>query len=176
MRSAPSTTARARPSGPPTAPRCCSRCRSAGRCGCTAQPVAGGTPERIVNERGAVGSVLDGKERRRLHVREPVGSGAVVRDWRPGRRHACKVTDLNAAVLGGRRLAEVESFTFVSNDNKFEVEAFLTKPIGLASAESGAGSRTRYPLIVNIHGGPHGQQGPASCSRTRSTPPAAGRR
>jgi hypothetical protein len=49
------------------------------------------------------------------------------------------VTDLNAAVLGGRRLAEVESFTFVSNDNKFEVEAFLTKPIGPAAAESATG-------------------------------------
>jgi hypothetical protein len=24
----------------------------------------------------------------------------------------------------------VESFTFVSNDNKWEVEAFLTKPLG----------------------------------------------
>ena len=42
-----------------------------------------------------------------------------------------KMTDLNADVLRGKRLAEVESFTFVSNDNKFEVEAFLTKPLGL---------------------------------------------
>jgi len=64
------------------------------------------------------------------------------------------MTDLNADVLRGKPLADVESFTFVSNDNKFEVEAFLTKPIGLAEG-------TRHPLIVNIHGGPHGQQGPA---------------
>jgi len=65
-----------------------------------------------------------------------------------------KATDLNAALLGGRTLGEVESFTFVSNDNRFEVEAFLTKPAGL-------NPDTKYPLIVNIHGGPHGQQGPA---------------
>src|SRR5207249_3364475 len=45
-------------------------------------------------------------------------------------------------------------FTFMSNDNRFEVEAFLTKPIDMTPAG-------RYPLIVNIHGGPHGQQGPA---------------
>jgi dipeptidyl aminopeptidase/acylaminoacyl peptidase len=65
-----------------------------------------------------------------------------------------KATDLNAALLGGRTLGQVESFTFISNDNKFEVEAFLTKPAGL-------NPDTKYPLIVNIHGGPHGQQGPA---------------
>ncbi len=66
----------------------------------------------------------------------------------------CRLTDLNAGVLGSKRLAEVEPFTFVSNDNKFEVEAFLTRPVDMSPT-------ARYPLIVNIHGGPHGQQGPA---------------
>jgi dipeptidyl aminopeptidase/acylaminoacyl peptidase len=68
-----------------------------------------------------------------------------------------KMTDLNADLLRGKKLAEVESFTFVSNDNKFEVEAFLTKPLGLNASND----TSTYPLIVNIHGGPHGQQGPA---------------
>ena len=68
---------------------------------------------------------------------------------RPGR-----LTDLNAAVLARKTLGEVEAFTFVSNDNKCNVEAFLTKPLGM-SADS------KHPLIVMIHGGPHGQQGPA---------------
>src|SRR2546429_2407283 len=49
---------------------------------------------------------------------------------------------------------EVESFTFLSNDNKYEVEAFLTKPLGMTA-------KSKHPLIVNIHGGPHGQNGPA---------------
>src|SRR4051812_2279975 len=65
-----------------------------------------------------------------------------------------KLTDLNADVLRGKRLADVEAFTFVSNDNRFDVEAFLTKPAGCSEA-------AKCPLIVNIHGGPHGQQGPA---------------
>ncbi len=73
---------------------------------------------------------------------------------RRGAGPARKLTDLNSAVLAGKPIAEVESFTFVSNDNRFEVEAFLTKPLGLAASG-------KYPLIVNIHGGPHGQQGPA---------------
>jgi dipeptidyl aminopeptidase/acylaminoacyl peptidase len=78
---------------------------------------------------------------------------------RGGNAPAMRVTDLNAGVLGGKTLAEVESFTFVSNDNKFEVEAFLTRPVGVRPGFHVSGET--YPLIVNIHGGPHGQQGPA---------------
>jgi dipeptidyl aminopeptidase/acylaminoacyl peptidase len=67
---------------------------------------------------------------------------------------ARKLTDLNAELFAGKQLAEVESFTFISNDNRFEVEAFLTKPLGMTPT-------SKHPLIVNIHGGPHGQNGPA---------------
>ena len=65
-----------------------------------------------------------------------------------------KLTNLNADLLRDKEIAPVEPFTFISNDNKWEVEAFLTKPLGMA-----AGSK--HPLVVVIHGGPHGQQGPA---------------
>jgi dipeptidyl aminopeptidase/acylaminoacyl peptidase len=119
-------------------------------------PIAGGAPEVVVNERGAVGSISTAKNVVAYTFTSPsdlaqlytIGSLAG-----PGVRASRKLTDLNAAVLGGRRLAEVESFTFVSNDNKLQIEAFLTKPAGLQVS-------AKYPLIVNIHGGPHGQQGP----------------
>jgi dipeptidyl aminopeptidase/acylaminoacyl peptidase len=65
-----------------------------------------------------------------------------------------RLTDLNAAVLGGKQIAEVEPFTFVSNDFKFEIEAYLTKPVGRTET-------SQHPMITLIHGGPHGQQGPA---------------
>ena len=65
-----------------------------------------------------------------------------------------QLTVLNSDVLSGKEIAEVEPFTFISNDNQFEVEAYLTKPLGLTSD-------TKHPPIVNIHGGPHGQNGPA---------------
>ncbi len=65
-----------------------------------------------------------------------------------------QMTGLNAEALAGVEIAPVESFTFVSNDFRFDVEAFLTKPHGM-TAES------KHPLILMIHGGPHGQQGPA---------------
>ena len=72
----------------------------------------------------------------RLHARDAVRSGRQL--YVAGR----KMTDLNADVLARTsRLAEVESFTFVSNDNKFEVEAFLTKPVGLADGDQASADR-----------------------------------
>ncbi len=67
---------------------------------------------------------------------------------------ARRMTSLNADFFANKQIAPVEAFTFVSNDNKFEVEAFLTKPVGMTAT-------SRHPLIVNLHGGPHGQNGPA---------------
>ncbi|MGA7785328.1 MAG: prolyl oligopeptidase family serine peptidase, partial [Candidatus Acidiferrales bacterium] len=64
------------------------------------------------------------------------------------------LTNLNANILANKQIAPIESFTFVSNDNKYEVEAFLVKPLGMTAT-------SKHPLIVNIHGGPHGQNGPA---------------
>jgi dipeptidyl aminopeptidase/acylaminoacyl peptidase len=72
----------------------------------------------------------------------------------PPDRTAGQFTDLNRDILSGKKIAEVESFTFTSNDNKFQVEAFLVKPLGMTAT-------SKHPLIVNIHGGPHGQNGPA---------------
>ena len=66
---------------------------------------------------------------------------------------AQRLTDLNAELMKERRVASVESLRFKSFDGQ-EVEAFLTLPLEL--------DRTRkHPMIVMIHGGPHGQQGPA---------------
>jgi dipeptidyl aminopeptidase/acylaminoacyl peptidase len=111
------------------------------------QPIAGGKPELVVGDRGTVSGFSMSRTVLAYTLATPSDLAQL---YIAGR----KMTDLNADVLRGKPLADVESFTFVSNDNKFEVEAFLTKPIGLAEG-------TRHPLIVNIHGGPHGQQGPA---------------
>ena len=113
--------------------------------------VDGPQREQVVGDRGAVGAFSAAKNTIAYAFSTPsdLAELYVRANAAPPRR----ATDLNAAVLGGRQLVDVESFTFVSNDNRFEVEAFLTKPRG---AETG-----KHPLIVNIHGGPHGQQGAA---------------
>jgi dipeptidyl aminopeptidase/acylaminoacyl peptidase len=113
-------------------------------CGATTQACPA---ERIVGETGSVGSISIAKNVISYTFASPADQAEL---YIAGR----KLTDLNSALLSGKKIAEVESFTFVSNDNKFEVEAFLTKPIGVTDAG-------KFPLIVNIHGGPHGQQGAA---------------
>jgi dipeptidyl aminopeptidase/acylaminoacyl peptidase len=116
-------------------------------------PLSGGKPEYIVNDIGAVGSFSLGEDGALAYT---FTSPRDMSDLylKVGAAASRKLTDLNVEILNGKRLGEVESFTFISNDNKFEVEAFLTKPLGMTAT-------SRHPLIVNIHGGPHGQNGPS---------------
>jgi dipeptidyl aminopeptidase/acylaminoacyl peptidase len=116
-------------------------------------PIAGGQPEYVVNDDGSMAGFSAGSN---LAVAYALST---LRDsfqlyYRSGAGAPRKLTDLNQELLANKTIAEVEPFTFVSNDNRFEVEAYLTKPIGMT-----AGSK--HPLIVLIHGGPHGANGPA---------------
>jgi dipeptidyl aminopeptidase/acylaminoacyl peptidase len=115
--------------------------------------ISGGQPQYVVNDVGAVGSWSVAKDGSLAY------SFTSPRDmfelyYKNGSTAPRRLTDLNAEVLAGKQIADVESYTFISNDNKFEVEAFLTKPLGMTATP-------KHPLIVNIHGGPHGQNGPA---------------
>ncbi len=115
-------------------------------------PIRGGAPEYIVKDTGGVGGFSVGKDGALAYAfTSPHDMSQLY--VKTGSAAARKLTDLNAEVLAGKQAAEVEPFTFVSNDNKFEVEAFLTKPVGMTAT-------SKHPLIVNIHGGPHGQNGP----------------
>jgi dipeptidyl aminopeptidase/acylaminoacyl peptidase len=60
---------------------------------------------------------------------------------------------LNAALLTQRRIAPVEAVNFKAKDG-LSVEAYLTMPLNRAP-------NRKYPMVVEIHGGPHGAQGPA---------------
>ena len=116
-------------------------------------PVAGGTPEVIISDRGSVGAWSVANDN---SIAYSFASPADLAQLfvKTGNAATKKITNLNADVLAGKQIAEVESFTFISNDNKYRVEAFLTRPLGMTAS-------SKHPLIVNIHGGPHGQQGPA---------------
>src|SRR5579859_5312095 len=116
-------------------------------------PIGDGAPEYIVKDIGGVGGFSVGKDGTLAYAYSSPRDMAELY-VKSGGGTAHKLTDLNAEVLAGKQLGEVESFTFVSNDNKFEVEAFLTKPLGMTAT-------SKHPLIVNIHGGPHGLNGPS---------------
>ncbi|MBA2461531.1 MAG: S9 family peptidase [Actinobacteria bacterium] len=60
-----------------------------------------------------------------------------------------KLTDLGSGFASGRELVAPEPFTAVSSDGT-EVDAWIVRPAGF---EEG----TRYPLLLNIHGGPFTQ-------------------
>ena len=115
-------------------------------------PISGGQPEYIVNDAGGVGAWSVGKNKAVAYSFTTPRDAAQLY-YKSGTAASRKLTDLNHELLADKSIAEVESFTFVSNDNRFDVEAFLTKPIGMTAT-------SKYPLIVVIHGGPHGANGP----------------
>ena len=115
-------------------------------------PIAGGQPEYIVKDVGGVGGWSVGKNGAVAYTFTTPRDASELY-YKSGSAAARKLTDVNQELLAGKSIAEVESFTFVSNDNRFDVEAFLTKPIGMTAT-------SKHPLIVVIHGGPHGANGP----------------
>lgn len=121
-------------------------------------PVTGGSPERVIDGRGRVGSWSLGP---RNTIAYTFGSpGDMEQLHLRTDRETRELTDLNRDLLDARDIAEIEAFTFVAFDG-IEVEAFLTKPHGIS-----AGSR--HPMIVMIKGGPHGQQGPVFDARAQA--------
>lgn len=113
----------------------------------------GGAATPLVTERGTVGSFSSGAGTL-AYALTTAGSPAELHVKTLPSGAATPVTTLNGGLLSTRRLAEVEAFTF-RNDG-LDVEAFLTVPPSARTAKPGT-----VPLIVTIHGGPHGQQGPA---------------
>jgi dipeptidyl aminopeptidase/acylaminoacyl peptidase len=61
------------------------------------------------------------------------------------------LTDVTRAFGEGRELAEPERFTAVSADGS-EVEAWVIRPLGFEPGR-------RYPVLLNVHGGPFSQYG-----------------
>src|SRR5262249_21672130 len=79
-------------------------------------PIAGGSPEYVVKETGSAGGVSVGRDGAIVYTLSSPRDMAQLY-YKPGSAAAKKLTDLNSEVLAGKQIAEVESFTFVSNDN-----------------------------------------------------------
>jgi len=123
-------------------------------------PVTGGAPDAVVTDRGTVGSWSLAKDALAYAFTTPESAADL---FVRSAGHVRRMTTLNRDALSERAVAPVEAFTFKSFDGT-EIEAFLTVPSRPTANDVGAGSsqaRQRAPLIVMLHGGPHGQQGPA---------------
>ena len=64
-----------------------------------------------------------------------------------------RLTALNEDLLAHRDLGEVRSFTFSSSLDGLEVQGWMITPPGYEEGKT-------YPLIIEIHGGPHLAYGP----------------
>ena len=62
---------------------------------------------------------------------------------------ARKLTDIHADYMAGKKLAKTEVVTWKSKDGKYDIDGLLTYP---ANYQAGK----KYPLILNVHGGPAG--------------------
>ncbi len=121
-------------------------------------PVDGGDPELVVGERGTIGSWAIASTGDLAYAFTSASSPAELYHKPPASANgsptvASQLTTLNERLLSARALADVEAFDFESFDGT-AIQAFLTMPLQRSAT-------SRHPLIVQIHGGPHGQQGPA---------------
>jgi dipeptidyl aminopeptidase/acylaminoacyl peptidase len=62
------------------------------------------------------------------------------------------VTAVNEGLLSGRTLGEVEEITYESSKDKRKIQGWIIKPPGFDAAK-------KYPLILEIHGGPFANYG-----------------
>jgi len=115
-------------------------------------PVAGGQPEAVVKDLGRVVSFSVGKGGVLAYSfwgTQDLGELYVMQNGTTR-----QLTKLNAEVLSGREIAKVEPIDCLSADYKYEVEGYLTVPTSISPG-------SKHPLIVDIHGGPNGANGPA---------------
>jgi dipeptidyl aminopeptidase/acylaminoacyl peptidase len=129
-------------------------------------PIAGGQPAVVVHDAGSVGSwSLDAQGHVALAFSTPTRPAEMyLADSSSSSSGGAKgpgkaLTSLNDEVLQGKTLGETEELTFKSFDGT-AIGAYLTKP-----ADGTGGGK--HPLIVMIHGGPHGAQGPAFNSKAQ---------
>jgi len=115
-------------------------------------PIDGSKPTAVVSDGGRIGAWSIHGDQVAYTFASPGDPAELY--LKTGDRPPRRLTDLNRELLNGRTVEPVEFFTFISNDNRWTVEALLTYPADFHADR-------KYPMIISIHGGPHDQQGPA---------------
>ncbi|MGH9320775.1 MAG: S9 family peptidase [Vicinamibacteria bacterium] len=111
----------------------------------------GGAPERVSEQPGRIGEISVARSGVVAYTFETVAGPAEVY-LKKRTEEPQAITSTNAGLLAERRVSIPESFEFRSFDGT-PVEGFLVPPLEWETGK-------RYPVILRIHGGPHGQQGP----------------
>lgn len=117
--------------------------------------VSGGAPTTVIAGDGSVSSFAVAKDDTVLYAYSTPSSPANLYMLPQGHGTPVRLTDVDQQLLSGRTIAPVRRLEFKSFDGT-AVEAFLTEPANLGSNPVARS----FPMIVDIHGGPHGEQGP----------------
>jgi dipeptidyl aminopeptidase/acylaminoacyl peptidase len=115
-------------------------------------PADKGTPTVVIGDEGQVGSWSLTPDGGVIYAFASPAEPATLREIAAGGA-THDIIRLNSKLLAARRIAPVERFSFKSRDG-LDVEAYFTAPLDRTGA-------SKHPLIVQIHGGPHGAQGSA---------------
>ena len=117
-------------------------------------PAAGGTAERVLADEGSVGawSIASAKAPQMLAFALAAAKRPSELFYSTAGGASTQATNVNDPILRHKRIATIDRLDFASFDGT-PIEAFLTEPL-----EHGASAKA--PMIVMMHGGPHGQQGP----------------
>jgi dipeptidyl aminopeptidase/acylaminoacyl peptidase len=110
--------------------------------------IAGGAPEKILSGRtfGEVSLLPDGKTF--VMLDQAMNRPNDVWSYDAAARTSTRLTDINKTLLAGLAMNPAEEFWF-EGGAKDKVHGFLLKPPAFDAAK-------KYPLLLLIHGGPHG--------------------
>ena len=120
------------------------------------EPAAGGPPQVVVGGDGSLGySGWSLAKSGAVAYAYATPTSPAQLYFSSGTGSPQQLTHLDQDVLSGKQIAPVERLELKSRDG-LSVEAFLTRPANLGASPASHS----VPLVVNAHGGPHGQQGP----------------
>jgi dipeptidyl aminopeptidase/acylaminoacyl peptidase len=117
--------------------------------------VDGGTPTKVIEGDGSISGFSVGNDGSIAYAYATPSSPANLYLLPKGRGIPEQLTDTNKQLLADKTIASVRRVNFKSFDGT-PVEAFLTEPANLGANPAAMS----VPMIVDLHGGPHGQQGP----------------
>jgi dipeptidyl aminopeptidase/acylaminoacyl peptidase len=110
-------------------------------------PVAGGAPRKLTGGTQVLGGLSVARNGQAASVRStPLEPGHVAAFDIAHPSAMKKLVDVNADVLDGRTLGQVEELWFTSKDG-LRVQGWLVKPVDFQPGK-------KYPMVLWIHGGP----------------------
>lgn len=111
----------------------------------------GGDPQSLIREQGQVGDFAVAEDGTIYYVFSSMSRPDEI--WRagPDGRGGERLTAFNAAFVNEVQILDAEHFSYNSFDG-LRIDGWVMRPSGFDESKS-------YPLVLGVHGGPHGQYG-----------------